>query len=337
MLQHYMNYYYSLIVLLGVLIGWLSYLKDRPIHQTLLWIFAALSSLYPAFSVWYNPSDYLNPIFLSAAKVSAAQSLFLVLLIPIFVLFVPKKIMVPLLKWYFLAEAVLVLLFGRTVMMGWSSYSSTMLALSIFLFTPFETFFDQELAEKEDRWLDFGMLVSIIGASFQNISVTAILIYASAVVFVFWKKHPIKVILAGIIGLASFIIINPIELQNGNGRYAMWGDYYHFWIDHLPKVLGTGLGTWEWIGPQVQGKDNIMGYSILHNDFWQILIEMGYIGFALFMIVFLAQLWRNRKNNDFLMAASGFTIAAMLYYPLHSVPGQVLCLYYFIYKDRAKI
>lgn len=324
MLQIYNNAMISVNLLLIIAISAVAVQKKLRIGAAVLWIYAALSSTNPAFNIMYNPKEYLMPIFLTATKVTAAQSLVLILLVPIFVLFIKPNSLKNILKCYFLIEAILVIFTGETLTLGWNSFSSTMLSLSVFLFIP------------SRRIVDILMLCVIILGSMMDMSITSVLIYACALTIYLWSeyKKEVSVVLAA--GLGLFILISPPELTSGNGRYNLWSDLAMAYIDKLPKILGTGLGTWAWIGPQIQGTKDFLGYGMVHNDFVQVLFEMGFVGLFIFFWALFEAIYNNRRNLNFLIPVSGFCIAMMTYFPLHVVPGQVLFLYYLLYRDRTQ-
>lgn len=316
MLHIYANWYYSCIVLIVILIYFMYVGFELTKAQLLLWIYVALSGLYPAFSVFYSANSYLMPIFLTASKLTAAQSLILTFLVPTFMLFTPRSMILALLKLVFLTEALGVLFTGHTIMFGWSSFSSVMLALSVFLFKP------------HLKRLDLLAVALIVIASAYHLAITTLAIYVFIIVILILKHN--KYFGLPLLGLCliGYLLIDPTEFLTGNGRYLMWSQYLEVWWNSLPKVLGTGFGTWEWIGPQLKGKD-FMGFSMLHNDFLQILFEGGIVGLVLFLWVLIEGFYKNR-NLYFVLSIGSFCIAMMTYFPLHVIPGQCLALYYFL-------
>lgn len=321
MLQIYENWLYSALFLLTLLVFSVSLQKKLSLAQTALWAYVVVSSLIPAFSVYYE-ADYLMPIFLTPAKLAACQSLVLAILVPLFVLISKKKSVGVVLKLLFFIEACAVLITGHTIMFGWSSFSSVMLALSVFLFKPNKNKLETETIA----------VALIFAASLINLSITTVVIYFYALLILIWKVNKTYVLyLLSLLAAVPFLV-DLKEILTGNGRYLMWSQFIQIWNDKLPKVLGTGFGTWEWVGPQLKGSD-FMGYAMLHNDYLQVLFEGGFIGLALFLWVIGESFYKHGKNVQFILPAGAFCLAMLSYFPLHVVAGQVLALHYLLY-DR---
>lgn len=100
-------------------------------------------------------------------------------------------------------------------------------------------------------------------------------------------------------------IISAINLIAFKGRLEMWEASFVFFTN---KIIGTGLATVSFKMEQVIGQ-----YMELHNDFLQYLIEGGYIGFGLFLIMWFSLFkisWKYRKFNDKITKLIALSIGA---------------------------
>jgi len=135
------------------------------------------------------------------------------------------------------------------------------------------------------------------------------------------------------------------KLAGMTSRLEHWQMLWNFWSDKWSTIIfGTGFGTLEYLGfliqramyyqwhaPKVYGANlNALSagemFQRMHNDWYQTLFELGFVGFVLMVIVyckFLSRAWRSR--NTLFIPWVGFGVWALTYYPLHS-PFTVILL-----------
>ena len=72
------------------------------------------------------------------------------------------------------------------------------------------------------------------------------------------------------------------------GRFWVWRDALGILQRH--PLLGSGLGTFEWVFPLFQSGKLLMGWAHAHNDYLELATELGIPAFLVFFVSFLS-LW----------------------------------------------
>lgn len=104
------------------------------------------------------------------------------------------------------------------------------------------------------------------------------------------------------------------ELYQDPQRLAMWRAFTDWWWHHANIWVGTGVGTFQWLGPEIQAWTPPLWF-FLHNDWLQLLFETGIIGLLLAVGIFGWTLTRARTTLKPTVAGLG---AFMLTFaPLH--------------------
>jgi hypothetical protein len=121
----------------------------------------------------------------------------------------------------------------------------------------------------------------------------------------------------------TYYLYDP-QLFNSSYRFEAWTWTIQWW-SQLPMrnhLFGTGLGTFSILGPYLQIVTNsgTEGLFIeLHNDWLQILFELGYVGISLAFSTFLYLVYRARHYRYLLSSILVYGACAFFYYPLHNV------------------
>jgi len=143
------------------------------------------------------------------------------------------------------------------------------------------------------------------------------------------RKRPKAIIVGGVFLLVVFGLaawLGGSELANrmasirteakaemsGGMRLAIDRDSLHMFLKK--PVLGWGLGTFPIVYPQFRSFYTNFFVNEAHNDYLQLLVEMGAVGFAT-MLWFLVALYRNglKKLHDWSININGaVTLAALL-------------------------
>lgn len=102
--------------------------------------------------------------------------------------------------------------------------------------------------------------------------------------------------------------INTLGRVEGTGAWNIAREYYSF----MPLYVGKGIGwVLNWLGTAV-----VPGFSNLHNDFLTAFIELGFIGFIVWLISFLIIPRRlkseNRSLSNLINVLIGFMFINML-------------------------
>lgn len=132
------------------------------------------------------------------------------------------------------------------------------------------------------------------------------------------------VIIPGVIAVAGALTQGKALLDD-NARVGPWVHYFRWWDESRLQFSGTGLGTFEWIGPWISTGDG-RSFIWMHNDWLQILFETGIVGFTLFM-VFAVQMFSSawKRPRDF-GALCAIAVAMLGQFPLHFFLTQFYAL-----------
>lgn len=115
------------------------------------------------------------------------------------------------------------------------------------------------------------------------------------------------VLVFGIIGLAVYAGVDELiaryeavseQWQSDRDRPALWRDAWPL-VEQRP-VLGSGLGTFQWIYPSYESVQPDTPARYAHNDYLQALSEVGIIGFCLMVWAYGASwtiAYRHFKNS----------------------------------------
>lgn len=179
--------------------------------------------------------------------------------------------------------------------------------------------------------------LALIGSDFELVAwVAAALIARSTPLLILTAyRLPLTSILAGIV----LLVRNP----GGTGRVAVWRFYFDWWRS-LPAHfhwVGIGWGQTKTVLPRLQlldalthGVSHYSSFEVLHNDFLQALIELGYVGFTLFTgftIYLFAISTRKHRRVGFAYLAGMATN-----FPWHVYPHVVLYWLWIIGALRGK-
>jgi hypothetical protein len=140
------------------------------------------------------------------------------------------------------------------------------------------------------------------------------------------KKYIWSVVLSVIVLIAGKLHEGS-ELLNPNGRLEIWKQAMHWWSQYANHWIGTGTGSYLWIGPstQVDSKMTVL-WLWLHNEYLQILFEQGYVGLFLSLAVWFMALYRSRKTPWLFATFAGASVAMCTQFPLRFVATELLFL-----------
>ncbi len=127
---------------------------------------------------------------------------------------------------------------------------------------------------------------------------------------------------SGILG-ACLWFTQGASISDSNGRIAAWKRFFTWWGDQDYHWLGTGNGTFSWIGPCIDnmhdGKCLIIeggAFVQMHNDWLQVLFETGIVGLLLASIVFTMTTFKAKASPKLFATWLGFGAFALTYHPL---------------------
>jgi O-antigen ligase len=111
------------------------------------------------------------------------------------------------------------------------------------------------------------------------------------------------VLIALILGLSVYIGMDAVlaryeslskERESDTDRIAHWRDAWKMIEKH--PVFGQGLGTFEWTFPAYESVDPDIPAKYAHNDYLQMLAEVGAVGLGLLVWAFGTVWWAALKN-----------------------------------------
>lgn len=120
------------------------------------------------------------------------------------------------------------------------------------------------------------------------------------------------------------------NFSHDSGRYLMWKTIWKFIISEGAQWTGFGLGTFFMWGPGINHKFNVSDGNFwiwAHNDWLQIIFEMGLIGLFFSILVYGRALDKSIKSPYHFASLAGFGVAAFFNFPLHVAIGALLGSY----------
>ncbi len=157
----------------------------------------------------------------------------------------------------------------------------------------------------------------------------------------YWAKYDFnKKVLYAALTLCAFVAgigwwIQGEDLLKGSGRYFIWQLSFDYWINKANIWIGTGTGSFFMYGPSLQFTNAVIlkkepgfeRFFWMHNDWLQVLFEIGIIGLLIVTIIFIIAVWRARNNPSVfagILTLGGVALTQMpLRWPLFGMLGAV--------------
>jgi len=174
------------------------------------------------------------------------------------------------------------------------------------------------------------LLALLLSRSRAGIS-AGMLVFGIAIVTLVWKaatvqvKAVLAIVAAGALILAASVGLTPVldrfapdeVAANAGGRWALTIDSLHAALALMP--LGSGLGTFADVFRRYQGGAIIGFADHAHNDYAELLVELGIAGLAVIVLLGVAYAWRWRsvmrnkrsRRTRFLQIAAGLGMLAL--------------------------
>jgi O-antigen ligase len=188
-----------------------------------------------------------------------------------------------------------------------------------------------------------GLFVAAIIAGFTRITIAALFVGFSIILFMAYRGLPSVILPAsGLIGLPAlfflndayksrmFIGANKITLQSaldnptqmlghvhGSGRFAAWNNVLHKFFDPNP-LIGSGVGATQ----NYFYTYSVTGLGVIHSEYVRLLAEVGLLGLALFLMAAVVYLFRlvriylstpDSNSGRYALAAMGGLIAYLIF------------------------
>ncbi len=154
---------------------------------------------------------------------------------------------------------------------------------------------------------------------------------ALAIFCLFWKatEKDNPIIRFGAIGILiilaaiSFMFLESGSALDGDLRLVFYKNTLKAIAEHW--VTGTGLGTFVFIYPMFEPQEDIVQVyaNHAHNDYLELLLEIGFLFFIPLVAIFLIQLFRHAMRTPLTQTATLSVLAVLLHslvdYPLRTM------------------
>lgn len=279
---------------------------------------SGLGFLYCALSALFV---FSNPVFLFGSdqflfSQTAAQAFGSVVLVTLFALEINKKMTFKLFEIFAVLDSLLVLIFGFGAFNN-GSMDASFLALMV------PVIFWKNGASRRisvNLLISFPLLAAIVRAGGS----TAYIILAVELFVILYHKKK-RVIFAFVPFVFGVFFIGPKVFIHSSGRFTHWKLFMEWWIVNANIWLGTGAGSFEWIGPHIQKTDKNI-FLFLHNEYLQVLFEYGIFGALIFFGIFLEVFYRARKTPWLFVTLSGLSIMFITQFPMRFFISQLFVL-----------
>lgn len=148
------------------------------------------------------------------------------------------------------------------------------------------------------------------------------------------KKHWRALVPLSLVGL-GFLAFRWKTVLNPTGRPEMWADYLALFFDKANPVFGFGAGSVSPLGIWFQPGHFSARHA--HNDFLEILLETGFIGFSLAVLCWAQILFWARKQAWLISSLAAMTVVGLTYHPTRYVFSLVTVLILVRYSIQESI
>jgi len=134
-------------------------------------------------------------------------------------------------------------------------------------------------------------------------------------------------VLGGIAFLSGIFILS-VRPEISTGRTALWGMLYDYFRVTPDFWLGTGIGSFFAKTVEIQEQYGITQGNLFlhaHNDFLELLFELGGVGMAFLLAGLGALLWKSRGQSRAMLTA--LVATSLVNWTLYSPVGALLFFY----------
>lgn len=118
--------------------------------------------------------------------------------------------------------------------------------------------------------------------------------------------------------LTVVAILLSLGIVSSHTRFDVWASAFQFFHEHVNYFIGSGLGTFFYIGPSLTLHSPEGLFLQLHSDWLQIGFETGLIGLVLSLALFFQALYRSRRDMRILSSLVAFGCFGIANFPLHN-------------------
>jgi hypothetical protein len=268
--------------------------------------------LINCFFIFQNPNTNFKEIGMALDQTSG-QAFSQLLLMPLAVFIIPMRYFK---KWkvafsvFGLINAAL-LFFKGYGFMNASSFDAGMVAALLPLIGP---------------WLVFPYLVAVVTSGHMATALVVIVAQTGAYALKVKKLRGPLFLLCIIILIAGYFLPGA-HGYDSSGRVVAWTRFFNWWVLNANYIFGTGVGTFQWIGPYIDGMKGEI-FLQMHNDWLQILFEGGAVGLCLAVASYIYLLIKSWNRILLFCAVVGLGVFALTYHPFRFFPSSlfIVCL-----------
>lgn len=107
---------------------------------------------------------------------------------------------------------------------------------------------------------------------------------------------------------------------HSSGRTWIWKIAMNWLVEHEKLLFGSGLSTTTVLLPMIQvenKQEHNQWFFWLHNDFLQIMFELGIVGLSAFLVMCTNAIYIIRHNERLLPAVVAYGLCMITNFPLH--------------------
>lgn len=187
-------------------------------------------------------------------------------------------------------------------------------------------------------------IIPIVAITMTQGSTAYFILAAACMTFVIHRKKYVYAIAALAVCVAAGAYTQGQAFLSTSQRWDHWKMFMEWWardtwhlgggIFNIPDWdvkahhwIGTGTGTFNWLGPSIQNKITEL-FIYMHNEYLQTIFEQGYIGLILFLAVAVEFAIRGRKNPMLLTTLAALSVACLTQFPFRYLLTEifVVCL-----------
>ncbi len=174
------------------------------------------------------------------------------------------------------------------------------------------------------RRLKWAFIALYVAAIFVTRASTPLMGFGLAVFSYLWfsKRRMLAIAAGPVIFTIAYLYLGQFELFHNNGRLELWTLAIDFYQTKVNRFIGAGLGSYFFYGPGIQFTQNKLVsqnliYIWLHNDWFQILFELGAIGSILSVLFYFSCLMESFKKPAIFCCLLIFGITDLTQMHLH--------------------
>lgn len=131
----------------------------------------------------------------------------------------------------------------------------------------------------------------------------------------------------GVVGLRSITSPSFFSIPD---RLEFYKYSIDFFLEYINLLSGAGIGSFQIFGVAIQRTNGLsldQLWMSMHSDWLQLIFELGFLGSALVLYVYLDSLYRSDTPTKIALVGAG--VFALFYFPLQ-IPVVLFLLFFLI-------